>query len=82
MPSRNEKILVLTDKASCGLFQTQHEAALHYIPAPAHYRRLNTMGIQYCKSLSEEKFAFHFLATSGPALGKIHIFQGCGEQPD
>jgi hypothetical protein len=25
-------ILTVTDKASCGLFQTQHEASLHLIP--------------------------------------------------
>jgi hypothetical protein len=30
------KTLTITDKASCGLFQTQHEAELHDIPADAH----------------------------------------------
>jgi hypothetical protein len=42
----------LTVKASCGLFQTQHEAELHDIPADAHLRELITMGIQYFVSLS------------------------------
>jgi hypothetical protein len=55
---------------------------LHFIPANAHLRELITMGIQYFVSLSEEKLAYHFLATDGPTLGKIHLIQGCGEQPD
>jgi len=40
------------------------------------------MGIQYFKSLSQEKLAYHFLATDGSTTGKIHIIQSCGEQPD
>jgi hypothetical protein len=51
---------------------------LYYIPADDHKREL-TMGIQYFVPLSEEKLAYHFLATDGPTLGKIHLIQGCGE---
>jgi hypothetical protein len=40
------------------------------------------MGIQYFVSLSLEKLAYHFWATDGSTIGKIHIIQGCGEQPD
>jgi hypothetical protein len=39
------------------------------------------MGIQYFVSLSEEKLAYHFLATDGSTIGKIHTIQGRGEQP-
>jgi hypothetical protein len=42
---------------------------------------LQTMGVQYFMSLSKEELAFHFLATDGLTIGKIHIVQGCGEQP-
>jgi hypothetical protein len=40
------------------------------------------MGIQYFVSLSEEKLAYHFPATKGPPLDKLHLIQGCGGQPD
>jgi hypothetical protein len=40
------------------------------------------MGIQYFMSLSQEKLAYHFLATDGSIIVKIHIIQGCREQPD
>jgi hypothetical protein len=40
------------------------------------------MGIQYFMSLSQEKSTDHFLTTDGSTIGKIHIIQGCGEQPD
>jgi len=63
-------------------FETQHEAALHYIPADAHKRKLITMGIQYFVSLSQEKLAYHFLSTDGSTTGKSHALQCYGEQPD
>jgi hypothetical protein len=40
------------------------------------------MGIQYFVSLSEEKLAYHFLATDGSTMGKIHTIQDYGERPD
>jgi hypothetical protein len=40
------------------------------------------MGFQYFMPLSQEKKAYHFLATDGSTICKIHIIQGCGEQPD
>jgi hypothetical protein len=40
------------------------------------------MGIQYFMSLSLETSTYHFLTTDGSTIGKIHIIQGCGEQPD
>jgi len=40
------------------------------------------MGIQYFVSLSEEKLAYHFLATDGSTNSTTLILQGCGEQPD
>lgn len=46
---------MLTDKASCGLFQTQHEAALHYIPATAHSKRFILWGFNIlclCQKIS------------------------------
>jgi hypothetical protein len=43
---------------------------------------LFTMGIQYFMSLSQEKLAYHFPATDGSTISKIHIILGCGEQPD
>jgi hypothetical protein len=39
------------------------------------------MGIQYFVSLLREMSTYHFLASDGLTIGKIHIFQGCGEHP-
>jgi hypothetical protein len=63
-------------------FETQHEAALHYIPADAHKRELIIMEIQYFVFLSQEKSTYHFLATDGSTNSTTLILQGCGEQPD
>jgi hypothetical protein len=40
------------------------------------------MGIQYFMTLSGEMSTYHFLANDGSTTDKIHIMQGCGEQPD
>jgi hypothetical protein len=40
------------------------------------------MGIQYFVSLSEEKLAYHFLATDGSTNSMTLTLHGCGEQPD
>jgi hypothetical protein len=73
--------LQLTVKASCGLFQTQHEAELHDIPADAHSREHITMEFQYFVSLSEEWVEDHFLASDGSTNYSRLTLQGCREQP-
>ena len=64
-------------------FETQHEAGVALHPLTVLIRKnLHTMGIQYFMTLSGETSTYHFLTTDGSTIGKIHIIQGCGEQPD
>jgi hypothetical protein len=64
-------------------FETQHEAWVALHPFTVLIRKkIHTMGIQYFMTLSGEKSTYHFLANDGVTTGKIHIIQGCGEQPD
>jgi hypothetical protein len=40
------------------------------------------MGIQYFMSLSGKTSTYYFPNADGSTIGKIHIIQGCEEQPD
>jgi len=40
------------------------------------------MGIQYFVSLLKALSMYLSLANDGSTIGKIHIMQGCGGQPD
>jgi hypothetical protein len=67
------------NKASCGLFQTQHEAVLHDIPADAYSRKPYYGDSIFCVSFTRET-GHYFQNTTSPKNGESLNLHDCGEQ--